>query len=201
MRKAIFAGATVLVLSLGTVVLADHGGGVDRSGKVGWSNLAQFSRSEPGHLASGNGILEEVLAEMVTEGTLAQVQSDAIVAALQAKKEEMVEARQQAKEMLESFWEDDILTEDEINQLPFAEQILQMEGVSEALADGQITKAELQELHPGKGTVTDGEETDVMEGGATETLIHFPPLQTGLGDSPPGPVFFVVAFRSVASGQ
>ncbi len=38
-----------------------------------------------------------------------------------------------------------------------------------------------------------------MEGGATETLIHFPPLQTGLGDSPPGPVFFVVAFRSVLS--
>ncbi len=142
MRKAIFAGATVLVLSLGTVVLADHGGGVDRSGNVGWSNLAQFSRSEPGHLASGNGILEEVLAEMVTEGTLAQVQSDAIVAAVQAKKEELVEARQQAKEMLESFWEDDILTEDEINQLPFAEQILQMEGVSEALEDGQITKAE-----------------------------------------------------------
>jgi len=150
MRKAIFAGATVLVLSLGTVVLADHGGGVDRSGNVGWSNLAQFSRAVPGHLASGNGVLEEVLAEMVTEGTLAQVQSDAIVAAVQAKKEELVEARQQAKEMLESFWEDDILTEDEISQLPFAEQILQIEGVSEALADGQITKAELQELHPGK---------------------------------------------------
>jgi len=40
-----------------------------------------------------------------------------------------------------------------------------------------------------------------MEGGITETLIHFPPLQTGLGDSPPGPVFIVVASLPVDSGQ
>lgn len=130
MRKAIFAGAVVLVLGIGAVALADHGS----------------HRFKAGHLGQGEGILEEVLSELVSEGSLAQVQSDLIMAALQEKKESLEAARAEAKELLESFWEDDVLTEDEISQLPFAEQILAKDGVAEALADGQITRQEWGDL-------------------------------------------------------
>ncbi len=136
MRKAIFAGAVVLVLSIGAVVLADHGGG-------------RFERgdSTDGELFAHKGsILEEVLAELVSDGALAQVQVDAIMTALGEKQAELVEAREQAKEQLQSFWEDDVLTEDEINRLPSADHILQMEGVAQALEDGQITRQELAQL-------------------------------------------------------
>ncbi len=151
MRKAIFTGAVVVVLTMGGLVLADHGGHRQQSGIVGWSNLGDFGRSQPGHFGPGEGILQEVLAEMVSEGTLAQVQSDAIMSALQEKREELTAARTQTRELLKSFWDDEVLTEDEIDQLPMADHILQLEGVSEALADGQITRAEAEELLPGKG--------------------------------------------------
>ena len=153
MRKAIFAAAVMLLLGVGSVALADHGHHWPRSADsgVGWSTLADYrDGSRQARTDARVSILEEVLAEMVAEGTLAQVQADMIVTALEAKRTEMLEARHQAKEMLELYWEDGILTEDEINQLPMAERILQMEGVSEALADGQITKDEMRELHPGK---------------------------------------------------
>ena len=136
MRKAIFAGAVVLVLSIGTVVLADHGRGWFERGDSTDGELFTYK----------NSILEEVLADLVSNGALAQVQVDAIMTALGEKQAELVEARKQAKEQLQSFWEDDVLTEDEINQLPSAEHILQMEGVAQALEDGQITRQELAQL-------------------------------------------------------
>ena len=130
MRKAIFAVAVVLLLGIGSVAVArvDHGWG--RSGDA----------------ADRVGILEEVLGDLVTDGVITQEQADAITTAVEGKKEEMAEQRQQLKEQLKSFWEDDVLTTEEIEQLPFAQRILESEKLSEALEDGQITKEEMKEL-------------------------------------------------------
>ncbi len=132
MRKAIFAGAVVLLLGIGSVALAHPGNGL----------------SEDGDAAHRGSFLEEVLTDLVSDGTITLDQLDAITAALQEKREVIAATRQEAKEQLESFWEDDVLTEDEINQLAFADRILEMDGVSDALADGQITRQEMEDLRP-----------------------------------------------------
>lgn len=134
MRKAIFAVAVVALLGVGSVAVARPGGG--------WS--------EEGDGAERVGVLAGVLGDLVTDGTITRDQADAITAALDEKKEEMAEKRRQAKEQLETFWEDGVLTSEEIAQLPFADRILEAEGVAEALEDGQITKEEMRELRPGK---------------------------------------------------
>lgn len=134
MRKAIFAVAVVLLLGIGSVAVArvDHGWG------------------RPGDAADRVGILEEVLGDLVTDGVITQEQADAITTAVEGKKEEMAEQRQQLKEQLKSFWEDDVLTTEEIEQLPFAQRILESEKLSEALEDGRITKEEMKELRSEK---------------------------------------------------
>ena len=134
MRKAIFAVAVVLLLGVGSVAVARVG---DGWGKVG-------------DAADRVGILEEALSDLVTDGTITPDQSDAIVSALEEKREEMAEQRQQLKDQLESFWEDDVLTTEEIEQLPFADRILEAEELSDALEDGQITKEEMEELRSAK---------------------------------------------------
>ena len=100
--------------------------------------------------------LDEVLSDLVSKGTITQDQSDAITAGLEAKRTEAQaardEARQQAQEtraQLESFWADGVLTVDEIQQLPNADWILSPDSpFADALADGQITKDEMQALRP-----------------------------------------------------
>ena len=130
MRKAIFAVAVVLLLGVGSVAVArvGHGWGRDGGG------------------ADRGGVLEEVLSDLVTDGTITQDQSEAITAALEEKKEEMAEQRQQLREQLDSFWEDDVLTTEEIEQLPFADRLLEAEALSEMLEDGQITSEEMEEI-------------------------------------------------------
>ena len=134
MRKAIFAVAVVALLGVGSVAVARPDGG--------W-----FKENDGPERV---GVLDGVLGELVTDGIITQDQADAITAALDEKKEEMAEARRQAKEQLETFWEDGVLTSEEIAQLPFADRFLEADGVAEALEDGQITKEEMRELRHGK---------------------------------------------------
>lgn len=130
MRKAIFAVAAVLLLGIGSVAVARVGHGWSRDGDA----------------ADRVGILEQVLSDLVTDGVITQDQSDAVAAALEEKREEMAEQRQQLKDQLESFWEDEVLTIEEIEQLPFADRILEAEELTDALEDGRITKEEMVEL-------------------------------------------------------
>jgi polyhydroxyalkanoate synthesis regulator phasin len=102
------------------------------------------------------GLLEEVLADLVNDGVINQEQSDAIVDALEAKVEERRaeaetrrEEMRQAWEQIQGFLEDEVITQDEINQLP--EDSPLRDAFNSIAEDGQITLEQLRELRPWGG--------------------------------------------------
>lgn len=110
----------------------------------------QLLEHEPGAL------LEEVLADLVAQNVITQAQSDAIVEALQTRVDERrAEMQAQAEEMratweqIQGFLEDDVITQDEINQLPADSPLRQ--AFDSIAQDGQITLEQLQQLGPGAG--------------------------------------------------
>lgn len=127
MRKAILAVATgALVLGGSLVVLAQDGatGDTDRPAK---------------------GAVVEVLDELVSEGTLTQEQADAVIAALEVKRDEVRAEHEAVRQQLEEFWADDELTQEEIDQLPGWHRLSR---ASDMLEDGVITRDELRDLRP-----------------------------------------------------
>ncbi len=119
------------------------------------------SRGLAGREIGGPGsLLEEVLADLVTAGTITQEQSDAIVGALTTRAEERraeFEAqRVQMREMwtqIKGFLEDGVISADEIAQLPADNPFTNL---SDILADGQVTLEELQSVAPFGGHFFDG---------------------------------------------
>lgn len=103
--------------------------------------------------------LDEVLAELVTNGTIDQSQSDAVKEALESKREEMQaerearrEEREADRELIKGFLDDDVISSDELAQLGDDHPFNDPDGpFADAAADGEITKAELQELRPDRG--------------------------------------------------
>jgi hypothetical protein len=131
MRKAILAVATaVLVLGGSLVVLAQTEETTDELHK----------RGPIGHA------IEEVLDELVADETLTQEQADAVISALEAKRDEFVAEREQVREQLREFWEDDQLSQEEIDQLPEWHRWSEM---TDLLEDGVITRDELGEFRHG----------------------------------------------------
>ena len=131
MRKIAIPIVALLVLVAGSVALASTG----------------LRDTEHASLIGKVGILDTVLGDLVEDGTLTQQQSDAIVTALEEAKADALAAVGEARAQLESAWEDGVLTSEEIAGLPFGDWITDPDGpLSEALADGQITKEELNEL-------------------------------------------------------
>lgn len=131
MRKAILTVATAaLVLGGSLVALAqteETTDEVDRRGPIGHA-------------------IEEVLDELVADETLTQEEADAVISALEAKRDEFVAEREQLREQLQEFWEDDQLTQEEIDQLPEWHRWSQM---TDLLEDGVITRDELGEFRRG----------------------------------------------------
>ena len=104
----------------------------------------------------GDDLLTDVLADLVSNGTITQAQSDAITDALQAKVDERVaemEARReemrQTMESLQTFLEDGTITQDEINTLPEDNPLREM--FDSIATDGSVTLEQLQNLGPGFG--------------------------------------------------
>lgn len=103
------------------------------------------------------GLLDEVLGELVSEGVITQDQSDTITERLEArhaeKREEMqarraeMEARREemraVAQQLRGFLEDEVITADEVAQLPDGELKTALEAL---LADGDITVERLREM-------------------------------------------------------
>lgn len=84
-------------------------------------------------------VAETVLAELVADGTITQDQADAIVAAFEAKRSDMQENRT----LLEGFWEDDVLSSEEIAQLNEPNRFTAIDSpFAEALTDGELTRDE-----------------------------------------------------------
>lgn len=131
MRKAILTAATAaLVLGGSLVVLAQTDGSTDEVDQRGPIDHA----------------IEEILDELVSAETLTREQADAVISALEAKRDEFVAEREQLREQLKEFWEDDQLTQEEIDHLPEWHRWNKM---TELLEDGVITRDELGKFRRG----------------------------------------------------
>ncbi len=136
MRKYVIPVAVLLVLVVGSVA---------------WAYVGRQGPKAEGSIGV-TGVLEEVLGDLVGDGTITRNQSDAIVTALEERKAETRATWEEHKSQLATFWEDGILTSDEIAQLPMANRITDPDGpLAEALEDGSITKEELEELSRSRG--------------------------------------------------
>lgn len=108
----------------------------------------------------GHPLLDEVLAELVTAGTITQDQSDAIAEALTTRAEERRAEFEAERDAMRAMWmqikgflDDGVISADEIAQLPADNPFTNL---SEILADGQVTLEELQSVAPFGGRIFDG---------------------------------------------
>lgn len=97
----------------------------------------------------GRDLLADVLADLVSSNTITQAQSDAITQALAAKVDEVRADMDARRELFESFTEDGVITQDEIDQLPADDPL---RAAFDSIAnDGQVTLDQLRGLGPGFG--------------------------------------------------
>jgi crotonobetainyl-CoA:carnitine CoA-transferase CaiB-like acyl-CoA transferase len=97
-------------------------------------------------------ILDQVLGDLVEDGTLEQSQADAVKNGLESKRDELKERfgdrkdrrahRQEMRENIEAWLEDGVITADELAELEVDLPIHEDGPLAEALKDGQITQAE-----------------------------------------------------------
>ena len=93
-----------------------------------------------------DGILNEVLDDLVTDGTITEDQQQAILDALTAERDARVAEAQERADQLRSFLEDGVITQEEFDQLPEDSRLRQL---ADVMDDGQITTEELQAIGGG----------------------------------------------------
>lgn len=99
------------------------------------------------------GPLSEVLDELVSRGVITVDQATAITDAVAAKRQELAAARHQRVQerrdrlsQIRGFLDDDVITSDELSQLPGDSPLRDPSGpLADALQDGQITRDELKD--------------------------------------------------------
>ncbi len=150
MRNKIVAVAVAggLVLGMGIfAVLAVDPGVAFASDETDSTSGGDSDRPHHRHSA----ILEEVLEDLVASGTIDQGQADAITEALVAKAESLRAERDEVRELIESFLDDDVITEDELAQLPDDHPFNNPDGwFAGALKDGQLTRAQIEQARPSR---------------------------------------------------
>jgi polyhydroxyalkanoate synthesis regulator phasin len=111
-------------------------------------------------VAGAGSLLDEVLADLVTQGVITQEQSDAIVAAVTTRADERRTELEAQRAQMEAMWtqiqgflDDGVISADEIAQLPADNPFTNLQDI---LADGQVTLEELQSVGPFGGPMFDG---------------------------------------------
>ena len=93
------------------------------------------------------GFLDEVLDELVADGTLTQEQADAVAETAEAKATEDREAFRSQRELVRELLEDGVISEEEASQLPEGHWLL-ADRFDDAWEDGEVTLAEIREQAP-----------------------------------------------------
>ena len=139
MRRMVVIGAAALVLGVAAAAWAQTGA-EESADENGESDKSAWDRPASVGLAS-------VLEDLVGDGTITRQQADAIITAVEEKRSAARATRQEVKALLASFWDDGVLTADEIAQLPNADRITAADGpLADALADGQVTREGVKEI-------------------------------------------------------
>jgi hypothetical protein len=114
------------------------GGGVqDESGTI----IVGADRAHP-----GRDLLADVLADLVSNNTITQSQSDAITQGLEDKVTQMRADMEARRTVIEGIVADGVITQDEISQLPADDPL---RAAFDSIADdGQITLDQLRNLGP-----------------------------------------------------
>ncbi len=102
---------------------------------------------EGGFIPRALTFLGGVLDDLVGEGTLTEDQAQAVLNAVEAEMEAVRAERQALREMVKTFLEDGVITEEEAAQLP-EDHFLLSERFDEAWDDGQLTVEEIRSLMP-----------------------------------------------------
>lgn len=97
----------------------------------------------------GHDLLVDVLADLVSDGTITQAQSDAITAALDDRVEAERAEMEARMELMRQMVSDGIITQEEIDQLPADDPL--REAFDSIANDGQISIDQLRGLGPGFG--------------------------------------------------
>lgn len=94
-------------------------------------------------------LLQEVLDDLVADGTISQDQADAIKDALAAKAEAFQAEKEELRQLIAGFLDDDVITADELAQLPADHIFNDPDGpFADAVADGELTRDEIAEVIP-----------------------------------------------------
>ena len=168
----LIAGAAV---ALAAPTIADNLGAASPSPSDDSGSGSEPGRDDGlGFVTDGNSLLDEVLSDLVTAGTITQDQSDAIAQALtdkaRARHAEIEAHRQKMEEMwtqIRGFLEDGVITSDEIAQLPADNPFSNLQDM---LSDGQITLDELRSINPLGGFFHHG--PGVFGPGGPESPVH-----------------------------
>jgi hypothetical protein len=109
--------------------------------------LAQEETDDGGPIPRIIGFLDEVLDDLIGDGTITEEQADAIVAAAEEKAEEVKNDVRERREMVRSLLEDDVLTEEEAADLPNDHWLLS-DRFDEGWEDGELTRDEIDDVLP-----------------------------------------------------
>jgi hypothetical protein len=94
-------------------------------------------------------VLQEVLDDLVADGTISQDQADAIADALVAKAEVLKAEKEELRQLIYGFLEDDVITAEELAQLPDDHIFNDPNGpFADAIADGELTRDEIASVVP-----------------------------------------------------
>ena len=95
-----------------------------------------------------DGLLSDVLDDLVADGTIDQAAADKILSELDARRTALRAEREALREQFRTFLEDGTLSADELAQLP---EDHPLRNLDQFLDDGQLTQDELQQLGRGFG--------------------------------------------------